>query len=158
MPLKNGQLTRTERNVADQMARLGSASAVAHKLGLSTGGVRQALARPAVQAEQGRVQQELLFSDILPLAVTAHKRILSDPKAPAGAVVQAIKLAYDRTLGVEDAGRSKEPHEMTGEELATSIATLERVASERARPVQAHYVEDAIVEPIDEPAAKSIFD
>jgi len=158
MPLKSGKLTPLERGVAAEMAATGLPGHTATKLGMSPAGVRSALARPAVQAEIARKQQELLFSSILPLAVSAHKRILSDPKAPAGAVVQAIKLAYDRTLGAEDAGRSKEPHEMTGEELATSIATLERVASERARPVPAHDVEDATVETIDEPAAKSIFD
>jgi hypothetical protein len=42
--------------------------------------------------------------------------------------------AHDRTLG-EAGARSKEPHEMTPEELAEAIATLSRIASERATPV-----------------------
>lgn len=141
MPLKNGKLTNSERGVAEHMARTGSSAAVAQKLRMSASGVRAALARPAVQAEIARKQKELLFSEILPLAVAAHKRILTDAKAPAGAVVQAVKLAYDRTLGSDEAGSSKEPHEMTPEELAQAIATLERVASERAKQIDAEIID-----------------
>ncbi len=142
MPLKNGQLTRQERSVAEQAALLGSAGAVARKLGASISGVHAALARPAVQAEIARQTQEKLFSDILPLAVAAHKRLLSDPRTPAGAVVQAVKLAYDRTLGTDEAMRGKEPHEMTPEELAQAIGTLERIAADRAKPVHLEPVDD----------------
>jgi len=136
MPLKNGHLTALERGVAREMAATGSALHTAAKLRASETGVRQAIARPAVQAEIARQHQEMLFTELLPLAVAAHKRILSDPRSPAGAVVQAVKLAYDRTLGADEANRTKEPHEMTPEELATAIGTLERVAAERAKPVQ----------------------
>lgn len=135
MPYKNGRLTPMERGVAHHMALTGSAEATAVKLGASAGGVRAAALRPAVQQEIARKHQEMLFQDILPLAVAAHKRILTDPKAPAGAVVQAVKLAYDRTLGSEEAGVGKEPHEMTPEELGEAIATLSRIAADRARPV-----------------------
>lgn len=152
MPLKNGKLTHTERRIAETMAVTGDAAATAAKLGLSGPGVYKALQRPAVQAEQAKKYNEMLFSDILPLAVAAHKRILSDPRTPAGAVVQAVKLAYDRTLGSEDAGRAKEPHEMTPEELAQAIGLLERVASERAKPVNAVEVDDVedVAETIDD--------
>lgn len=135
MPLKNGRMTPQERAVANTMALTGDQQAAALRSGLSLSGTRQALMRPAVQAEIARKHQEMLFSDILPLAVAAHKRILTDPKAPAGAVVQAVKLAYDRTLGSEEAGMGKEPHEMTPEELGEAIATLSRIAADRARPI-----------------------
>jgi len=135
MPRKNGHLTAMERGVAAQMAATGDATYTAAKLGMSGPGVYKAIARPAVQAEIARQHQEMLFTELLPLAVAAHKRILSDPRSPAGAVVQAVKLAYDRTLGADEANRTKEPHEMTPEELATAIGTLERVAAERAKPV-----------------------
>lgn len=136
MPLKNGRLTAVERGVAQHMALTGSPEAVAAKLGVTAAGVRQAAARPAVQAEIARHTEKLLFEDILPLAVSAHRRILTDPRAPAGAVVQAVKLAYDRTLGGEGAERSKDASEMSPEELAQSIATLERIAASRAKPVK----------------------
>ncbi len=93
------------------------------------------LARPAVQAEIVRQQQERLFNEILPLAVKTHKELLTSATTPAGAKVQAIKLAYEHTLGQEDAANHKEPHEMTGEEIAKSIAELERIAAGRAKDV-----------------------
>lgn len=152
MPLKNGRLTAAERGVAAEMANTGSPAFAATKTGLSLSGVRQALARPAVQAEIARQHNEMLFRDILPLAVAAHKRLLSDPRTPAGATVQAVKLAYDRTLGSEEGARSKEPHEMTPEELAEAIATLSRIASDRARPVL-----EGSASTIDEEPEPSIF-
>lgn len=135
MPLKNGRLTANERGVAREMALTGSPDATAHKLKLSRSGVHATINRPAVQAEIARQHNEMLFNDILPLAVAAHKRLLSDPRTPAGATVQAIKLAYDRTLGSEEGAKTKEAHEMTPQELAEAIATLSRIASDRARPV-----------------------
>lgn len=136
MPRKGGSLTGVERQIAATYAVTGSQEFAAFKAGVTRQGVSAALQRPAVQAEATKAAQDALFGELLPLAVAAHKRLLSDPKTPAGAVVQAVKLAYDRTLGA-DGAQSKEPHEMTGEELATAIAALERVAAERAKPVQA---------------------
>ena len=135
MPLKSGRLTAGERGVAREMALHGSPEAAAMKTGLTASGVRAIMRRPEVHAEIARQQQEMLFRDILPLAVAAHKRLLTDPRTPAGAVAQAVKLAYDRTLGSDEGARSKEPHEMTPEELAEAIATLSRIASERAKLV-----------------------
>lgn len=136
MPLKNGKLTPQEKVVAAIMAETGSTGAIMGKIGMSQSLISQTLARPAVQAEIARQTNELLFRDILPLAIAAHKRVLTDPRSPAGAVVQAVKLAYDRTLGTDDAARAKDPSEMTPEELAEAIAKLERVAAARAKPVE----------------------
>lgn len=155
MPYKNGRLTTGERAISREMALTGSPAATATKLKLSGSGVRAALNRPAVQAEIARKHNEMLFNDILPLAVAAHKRLLSDPRTPAGATVQAVKLAYDRTLGSEEGARSKEPHEMTPEELAEAIATLSRIASDRARPVIELDLSDHDAVEVEE---RSIFD
>jgi len=144
MPLKNGRLTKQERAVARGMAEWGSTTTVAQRLRIPAGSVHAAMARPAVQAEYASQVRALLFSDILPLAVAAHKRVLSDPRTPAGALNGAIKLAYDRTLGLDDVAGSKEPHEMTPEELATAIAALERAASDKARPIEA--IEAKVIE------------
>jgi len=135
MPYKSGRLTPAEKTVTRVMAETGSAAYAQQKAGISQPAMSKMLNRPAVQAEIARQHNEMLFRDILPLAVAAHKRLLSDPRTPAGATVQAVKLAYDRTLGSEEGARSKEPHEMTPEELAEAIATLSRIASDKARPV-----------------------
>lgn len=87
-----------------------------------------------VQAEIARLQAKRLFDEALPLAVDCIVGLLRNPKAPAGAQVQAAKLVFDRTLGSTDA-QGREPHEMTGEELARAIAELESVAAGRARDI-----------------------
>jgi phage terminase small subunit len=94
------------------------------------------LQRPAVLAEIARQQQEKLFSEVLPAAVQCLADIIRNDRAPAGARVQAAKVVMDRTLGMDDAKNGKEPHEMTGEELANAIAQLEQIAADRAKPVQ----------------------
>ena len=144
MPRKGGALTPSEKAIAKAMAETNDIKYAAYSAGLSpiSGGAHRAAQRPAVMAEIARQQQELLFSEILPLALKVHKEILADPKAPAGARVQAVKLAYDRTLGAEGAGQSKEPHEMTADEIAEAIAKLEQVAADRARPVSASTIVD----------------
>lgn len=97
----------------------------------------KALQRPAIQAEIARIQQERLFSELLPLAVDAHIDLLTNKSTPAGARVQAVKLVYDRTLGEKagEGGAGKEPHEMTADELANQLIKLRREAAERASPV-----------------------
>jgi hypothetical protein len=94
------------------------------------------LAKPAVQAEIAREQTARLFSEALPAAVGCLIEIITSPKAPAGARVQAAKVVMDRTLGTDGAGQAKEPHEMTAEELAKAIDELERMASARAKPIE----------------------
>lgn len=102
----------------------------------------KALQTPHVQAEIARIQTERLFNEVLPLAVQVHIDLLTNPATPAGARVQAVKLAYDRTLGGDATSATKEPHEMTADELARAIddaklraAALESVKADRARPI-----------------------
>ena len=105
----------------------------------------KATQRPAVQEEIRRIQVERLFQEVLPLAVKVHLAILADDKTPAGARVQAVKLAYDRTLGDPNNAESKQAHEMSPDELAKAIAdaklraaALEHVAADRAKPIIEH--------------------
>lgn len=137
MPIKGGKMTANERKVAEAFAATGDAKYAAFAAGMSpvSGGAQRALQRPAVAAEVTRIQTEKLFSELLPLAVKVHAEILADPKAPAGARVQAVKLAYDRTLGAQDGAQAKEPHEMTAEEIAEAIGKLEAIAMSRAKTV-----------------------
>lgn len=135
MPLKNGRYTPAETAIVIEMAESGSVAAAAQRAGVSVRSVQRSMANPALLADVARRHNELLFNDILPLAVKAHRRILADPRSPPGAVVAAIKLAYDRTLGVQESVAPKEAHEYTPDELAEAIAALERVASDRARLV-----------------------
>lgn len=143
MPRKNGRLTRQETAIASAFAETGSQKAAASLTGMSQPGASLALQRPSVQAEILRVQQERLTNDLLPLAVRCVEEILTNAKAPAGARIQAAKLVFDRTLGVQGALGDKEPHEMSGSELADAIAKLEAMAADRARPIDAEVLDDA---------------
>jgi phage terminase small subunit len=138
LPKKGGTLTPQERVLAKNYAVTGNRAYSGQMAGFSdtSGAASKALARPQVQAEIRKQQLELLFSQVLPLAVKVHMEIIGDPKAPAGARVQAVKLAYDRTLGQQEGQEGKEPHEMTSEEIAKAIAQLEQIAFERAKPVE----------------------
>lgn len=136
MPLKDGRLTEQEKRFVQHVVETGNPSYAARQSGYkSRGAVAQTMSRPAIQQAISEAQIVALHNEILPLAVAAHKRLLSDPKTPSGAVVQAIKLAYDRTLGTQENAGDKEPHEMNAAELANAIQNLERIKSEKARPV-----------------------
>lgn len=133
------RMTGKERVFAHQFAATGDKTYAATKAGYSQPavGAHRALAKPEVNSEIARIQSERLFQEALPLAVSCLVGLLRNDKAPAGARVQAAKVVFDRTLGTQDGVGGKEPHEMTGEELARAIAELERVAADRAKPVNA---------------------
>jgi phage terminase small subunit len=99
------------------------------------------LARPMVQAEVLRIQQERLENELLPLAINCLRSIIISDKAPAGARVQAAKVVMDRTLGKDQANDGKEPHEWTAGRLAEEIDRLEQIAAARAKPVEATQLE-----------------
>lgn len=93
----------------------------------------RALARPEVQAEVTRIALDRLMTEILPLALDAHRSLLVDKGVPAGARAQAVKLAYDRALGPADVKPSggKELADMTPEEIDHEIrrARAEKAAA-----------------------------
>ena len=143
MPQKPARLTPKQSIFARRVAQGQPVSEASKLSGYSNhvGGVL-AIQAPHVQAEIARIQTERLFNEVLPLAVQTHIDLLTNPATPAGARVQAVKLAYDRTLGGDATGSDKQPHEMTAEELARAIddaklraAALESVKADRAKPV-----------------------
>ena len=92
-------------------------------------------ARPAVAAEIARREQERLFTEGLPAAVGLLIKNVTDPRVAPGAANQAAKIILDNTLGRDGNGDRREPHEMSGDELAREIERLKREVSERAKPV-----------------------
>ena len=143
MPQKEARLTPRQSMFARRLAQGQPLSEASKAAGYSNhvGGVH-AIQTPHVQAEIARIQTERLFNEVLPLAIQVHIDVLTNPATPAGARVQAVKLAYDRTLGGDAASSEKQPHEMSAEELAKAIAeaklraaALENVKADRAKPV-----------------------
>ena len=136
-----------ESKFAAAYAATGDASYSGAKAGYALPHARasEALQRPAVQEEIRRIQVQRLFEEALPLAVTTLCKIMGDERQPAGARVQASKIALDRTLGDPNTAESKQAHEMSPDELAKAIAdaklraaALEHVAADRAKPVIEH--------------------
>ncbi len=161
MPLKNGHFTRIERGFIDAYARTGDVVYAAWKAGVKGPMVngRQILARPAVREEATRRAKDILFGELLPLALATHKSLLTDKAVPAGARLGAAKLVYDQTISAAESSETddKEPSEMTAGELQRSIA---RLASElEGRPLRAKDVtpQPLEVEADDSPAG-GVFD
>lgn len=154
MPWKGGRFTPMESAFIGVMARTGDAVYSATKVGMKhpkISGYRMAN-RPAVKAAILREAEEALFVELLPLALTAHKQLLTDKAVPAGARVQAVKLTYDRTLGdgSEDQAE-REPSEMTAAELQRSIAHL--TAELEGRPIRAKDITPAPPAIVEESAS-----
>lgn len=140
MAKKNVKFTRQEKAFSVVMAAVGDPTYAAAKAAYSSPQQRgsENMQRPKIQAEVARLQNERLFNEALPLAVERHIALLQNPLTPGNVQVQAIKLAYDRTLGRDDAGTAKDPSEMNGDELQALIDRLKRQAADQARPVLEH--------------------
>lgn len=136
MPLKSGKLTSQERQFIRHMAGTSDATYAATKAGykwpVETGS--KLMAKPPIKAAVIAEAERILRDELLPLALATHKRLLTDKATPAGAALGATKLAYDRTLGIDDSKADKEPSEMTYDELTESIERLrqaqEKIATE----------------------------
>lgn len=139
MPDKKGRMTPKERVLMDVFVATGSVKQAGREAGYAhVTAAHKALARPAVAAEVARLQLERIQNELLPIAVDVHVQLLTGANVPAGAKVQAVKLAYDRAFGDGAARPGKELHEMTGDELAAEIEKLKRrKATIEARDVSA---------------------
>jgi hypothetical protein len=128
LPLKSGRFTPREKAFVKHMAATSDPVYAATKAGLAHPRVdaHRLMQRPAVKNAVMAEAERILRDELLPLALETHKRLLSDKATPAGAQVTAVKLAYDRTLGVDDGKQAKEPSEMTYDELQASIEELQQ--------------------------------
>lgn len=138
MPRKNGRETDQEKAYVDAVGRgltpLEAATQAGYKWPASS--AYQLARRPDIQAAIIKEQESRLLNELLPLAVEAHKNLLTAANVPAGARVQAVKLAYDRAFGPDGSQKpEKEPHEMTADELASALDRLRNEAANRAKPV-----------------------
>lgn len=137
MPTKTGRYTPSEAAFIKEYARTGQATAAAQRAGYRAPqpSASHNLANPAIQAAIAAEQTKILFSEALPAAVHCLISLVKDARAPAGARVQASKVILDRTLGSQDGAGAKDPAEMTAEELQRRIDELNRLASDRAKPI-----------------------
>lgn len=143
MPNQRGVKTPQERAFIEAYAATMDAQESAKRAGYASphSAGYLALKRPAIREEIVRLQLERLDTELLPLAVDTLASIMKDTKSPAGARVTAAKIVLDKR--VTDATNGKQPHEMTGEELARAIDELTAIASGKAKPIDAVVIEDA---------------
>jgi len=145
-----------EKTFVGHMARTSDASYAAYKAGYGTPRSRgsELMAKPAVRNAVIAEAERILRDELLPLALETHKRLLTDKATPAGAQLGATKLAYDRTLGVDDGKASKEPSEMSYDELQASIEELRQAQDALA----AGAVDVTPVESVKDAGPSSVFD
>lgn len=134
MPDQKGRFTPQERTFVTAYAATGDRGYSARAAGFSqpATAASKLLARPAVQAEIAAEHARLL-SEGVPLATGRVLRILADDAVKPADHLKAAGMIF-RLAGFDtDQLAQREPHEMTGEELARALATLEAVAAERAK-------------------------
>lgn len=137
MPIKGGKLTPRERALAKHYAATGNKTEAARKAGYAVPHIAgsEVMARPAVAAEAQRISLARLQNEVLPLAIERHLRLLTDKKTSGPTLSKAIELAYKYGFNSDSVAKDKQPHEMTGEELAEAIAALRRAAADKAKPI-----------------------
>lgn len=145
MPLKNGRLTRQEAAFAQHYARTGDGHYAAEKAGYSPRSLAQrAHANLNDEAVMARAHAEVvkLLNDDAPRMVGVLAKIAQGETYAAGARVTAADKFLKHWRELTGEAGEKDPHEMTHDELANTVAALkaraaalESVKADRARPV-----------------------
>jgi phage terminase small subunit len=139
MPDKLGRINKQESVFIERYAATGDARYAAEKAGYKSPAARASenLAKPMVVAEVQKLQRARLANEALPLAVDRLVGQLKDKNVVGAPLNKAIELTLKYGGAVADEAQGKEPHEMSGEELARAIDTLERAAMAKAKPIEA---------------------
>lgn len=139
MPTQTGEFTDKEQKFMEAYIRTSDRVYAEKQAGLRSRSGYAILSRPACMDFIVKRQRARMAHDALPLAVATVIEVMGNPKAPANARVSAAREVFNQVLGKDEtdgAGSSKEPHEMSAEELAEAISKLESVAAGRARQVE----------------------
>lgn len=151
MPDKKGRFTPRERVFVKHVVDSGSPAYAAHRAGYASPEVSgsRLIAKPELAAEVAKVQLHRIRTEILPQAVKRHLAVLADERVTGQALNRAIELAYKYGLAEGAEGQTKEPADMTPEELGRAIDALKRAAADQAKPV---------LDLEAEPSTSSVFD
>lgn len=145
MPDKKGRFSGKEKAFVKAMARYNDTEVAATKAGYSSpraAGWR--LSKNPLIAEATREEaRKFLLEKGGAIGVYTLAMLATDEKQPAGArVTAATNLAKLSGIGVDDAAGDKDPHEMTSNELHSTLGklerqreALERALADQARPV-----------------------
>jgi len=151
MPVKGGKLTPREAAFVGHMAASGDPTYSAKMAGYQTPAVDgwKKSQSPIIAAATRKAQLVRINNDLLPKALDLIERVIMDDKEATRNRLAAAQIVVKYSLGGKDDGETKEPHEMTPEELQARIDTLRRAQADKAKPVIEH-------EP--EPPESGVFD
>jgi hypothetical protein len=135
VPLPSGDLTRGEQAFVAAYADTGDRAKAEKLAGIPAGTGYRIMARPEIAKRITERQTARITCELLPIAVDTLLDVMTNAKSPAAARVQAAKIVIDRALPVDDRGVPKDLAEMTPEELAQAISTMEGMAAAMAKPV-----------------------
>lgn len=137
MPDKKGRITGMESRFIKGYVATGDATYAADKAGYAHPRIRGAemAAKPAIQAAV-RDEVSRRLDDLVILATDRLATILRDQAAPNKDVIAASKVVFTHWGAKEGQGAgSKDPSEMSGDELHRRISDLQGEAAARARPI-----------------------
>lgn len=145
--------TSKERTFIKEYSATGDRLHAAKSARYSGNNVSAVLQRPAVLAAIAAEQERRVYEDLLPAAVNCLHELITNSHTPAGARVSACKIVFDQSIGREsEKNREKAPHEMTGEELQS---TLDRLRHEAA--LRAHEIIDSVAEAVEDTPESDLF-
>ena len=124
MPDRTGRKTGQERVFVERMAATGDAVYAAEKAGYAHPRQRASanLQKPEIVEDVRRLQLARLTNELLPAAVNLLGTVVANEKETTRNRLTAAKMIMDRTLGDKETAEAKPDHELTGAELAASIA------------------------------------
>lgn len=140
MPVKGGKLTPQEAQFVGHLAATGDPTYAAKMARYSQPQAQgwQKAHNPAIAEATRKAQLARLNNDLLPKALDLLERVILDDKEATRNRLTAAQVVVKYSLGGKDDGETKEPHEMTPEELQARIDTLRRAQADKARPVIEH--------------------
>jgi phage terminase small subunit len=135
LPLKNGRLTPQERVFVGHMARTGDAVYSAAKAGYAQPENRGPEKARTLRNEVLQHFDDLIVTELVPLAFERLKHNLTDKAVPPGAANQAVKLVFDRAYRDDADMLDRDPSEMTLDEIVRKQQRLQAERESRAKDV-----------------------
>lgn len=134
MPLKNGRKTVQEATFIGFAAKTGDAVYAARMAGYADP-VKRAYDKthdPAVMEAVRKAQVTRLNNDLLPKSLDLLEKVILDDKEATRNRITAAQTVLKYSLGQSEGADSKEPHEMTPQELQSRIDALRKAMSDKA--------------------------
>jgi hypothetical protein len=149
LPRKNGHLTASERTFAEVFAATGDQAYAGRKAGyVGSAGPSLAAKRPEVQAEVER-QRAARLDAMVDKAIKTIDDCMDSKTSTWTNKLVAAEIVLDRRDKAKEAGFSKEPSEMTWDELTATIKALQ---------VRQASIAEQAIDVTPEPVVSTLFD